>query len=91
MDTAQQHMARMDANERDQRQGYALTIVELGRQLHPGRDVHSVNPDYIAFADLSLLQEWVEKAEQLIDQHHAQAAQQLPVTARAGAGSKRKA
>ena len=91
MDTAQQHMARMDANERDQRQGYALTMVELGRQLHPGRDVHSVNPDYIAFADLSLLQEWVEKAEQLIDQHQAQAAQQLPVTARAGAGSKRKA
>jgi hypothetical protein len=91
MDTAQQHMAGMDANERGQRHGYALKMIELGRQLHPGRDVHSVNPDYIAFADLSLLEEWVVKAEQLIAQHQAQAAQQLPVTARAGAGSKRKA
>ena len=89
MDTAQQHMAGMDANERGQRHGYALKMIELGRQLHPGRDVHSVNPDYIAFADLSLLEEWVVKAEQLIAQHQAQAAQQLPETARAG--SKRKA
>ena len=89
MDAAQEHMARMDANERDQRQSYALTMMQLGRQLHPGTDVQSVNPDYIAFADLSLLEEWVVKAEQLIAQHQAQAAQQLPVTARAG--SKRKA
>ncbi len=89
MDAAQLHMARMDAQERGKRHGYALAMIELGRQLNPGRDVHSVNPDYIAFADLRLLEEWVVVARQLIAQHQAQAAQGVPVTA--PAGSKRKA